>query len=227
MITSEEQELERLLHAFHASDLGRHFVLIGSWCLLIYHHALRLPRPSFTTTDVDFSVRRPKDIGPLRVDRLLGDLGYIVEAGLLGETARFAPAPDQLQNRLRIEFIGRHGRLFDVPALFQNLGITITPMPYQELLLDHAIQLLFRRIPVSVPKPEAWTAHKMAVSQLRQGVDADAKRVKDLDGARRLLGSIGLDPVLRFVETQGVRKFKALFRAGLAELRETWPESNL
>ena len=66
---------------------------------------------------------------------------------------------------------------------------------------------------VNVPKPEFWATHKIAISQKRSGKDKEIKMMKDLDGARVVVESIGDTDIIRAADRYP-GKFKKLFDKG-------------
>lgn len=219
---NEIQEIIRLLEDFQVLGLSKHLVLVGSWCLLVYCEAHDIPRPVFTTNDIDFSVKNPKHIPSLPVFQYLKDLGYQAEHSLLGKSERYIPAPLS-ENHLNIEFLCRQGRGLKDPTPFKNLGISLTPLAYQEYLLENTTDFYFQGIPVTAPAPEIWAAHKIAISQLRKGRLAIAKQEKDLEGAKIIMEWLGEKTITRAAESFSGKKFITLFYSGINELKKIFP----
>ncbi len=217
-----EKEFLGLLKEFQRNGALEHLVLIGSWCLPVYREHYPIARFPFTTSDIDFSVRRPRDFrsGPgIPLQESLRRLGYVPKAGLLSKAEKYIPAPDAEGNSLSVEFLCEPGRDVGNPLRLPGLGIVASPLSYQKVLLDNAVTLDYRGIPVKVPRPAVWAVHKIAVSQLREGKDHELKMIKDLENAMIVLRWIGKDKII--LEAGLFKgKFSRLFKKGL-QLMET------
>ena len=212
-----EKEFAGLLKEFQKSGALEHLVLIGSWCLPVYREHYPIARFTFTTSDIDFSVQRPRDFrkGPgIPIQESLIKLGYVPKAGILSKVEKYIPAPDSAGNSLSIEFLCEPGRDVVKPLRLPGLGIVASPLSFQKILLDNAVSLDYRGIPVKVPRPAVWTVHKIAVSQLREGKDRELKMIKDLENAMIVLRWLGKDKILHEAGLfKG--KFSRLFQRGL------------
>jgi hypothetical protein len=215
-----EREFAGLLKEFHKNGALEHLVLIGSWCLPVYREHYPLARSPFTTSDIDFSVQRPRAFknGPgIPLRELLLKLGYVPKAGILSKAEKYIPAPDKEGTSLSIEFLCEPGRDMADPLRLPGLGIVASPLPYQKVLLDNAVILDYRGVPVKVPRPAVWAVHKIAVSQLREGKDRELKMIKDLENAMIVLKWMGKDKLL--LEARLFKgKFMKLFKKGLQRM---------
>lgn len=211
-----EKEFSCLLKEFQENGVLEHLVLIGSWCLPVYREHYPIARFTFTTSDIDFSIRRPRDFRKspgIPLQELLIKLGYVPKAGLLSKAEKYIPAPDAEGNSLSVEFLCAPGRDMVDPLRLPGLGIVVTPLSFQKVLLDNVITLDYRGIPVKVPRPAVWAVHKIAVSQLREGKDRELKMIKDLENAMVVLKWVGKDKI---VHEGGLikGKFRRLFQKG-------------
>jgi hypothetical protein len=92
-------------------------------------------------------------------------------------------------------------------------GIVVVPLPFQKILIENSMILIYREISVRVPRPEIWAVQKIAISQLRTGKDRKLKMIKDLEGAGIVIQSIGEKAVI--IEAQKFSgKFASLFKKG-------------
>ncbi|MCU0237014.1 MAG: hypothetical protein MUC72_08020 [Acidobacteria bacterium] len=124
-----EKEFAGLLREFHRSGALEHLVLIGSWCLPVYREHYPIARFPFTTSDIDFSVQRPRAFksGPgIPLHELLIQLGYIAKAGILSKAEKYIPAPDAEGTSLSIEFLCEPGRDVVDPLRLPGLGIVVS-----------------------------------------------------------------------------------------------------
>jgi len=215
-----EKEFAGLLKGFHKCGALEHLVLIGSWCLPVYREHYPIARFTFTTSDIDFSVRRPRAFksGPgIPLHELLIQLGYVAKAGILSKAEKYIPAPAAEGNSLSIEFLCEPGRNALEPYRLPGLGIVANPIPYQKVLLENRITLTYKKISVQLPQPAIWAIHKIAVSQLRKGRDNELKMIKDMDNALVVLNWMGKENLLLEAE-QFKGKFKRLFLKGLQKM---------
>jgi hypothetical protein len=219
-----ENEFVGLLKEFQQKGALGHLVLIGSWCLPVYREHYPIPRFAFTTSDVDFSIHRPRDLrrSPgIALQESLTRLGYVAKSGILSKAEKYIPAPDSEVNSLSIEFLCEPGRNAVEPYLLPGLGIVANPILYQKILSENSITLTFRNIPVQLPRPAVWAIHKIAISQLRKGKDYELKMIKDMDNALVVLNWLGKEKIL--LEAGHFKgKFKKLFLKGLRIMEEKY-----
>ena len=211
-----EREFFAILRNLDGIKALDHLVLIGSWVLLVYAENLGIEPVPFATTDVDFSVKRPRDLR-LRTDpsvhQKLMDLGYRPISDPLTGAEKYVPAIEAAGNQLSIDFLCEPGRIVRTPFRIPGLGITAMPIRFQRVLLENTERMAYQRLSVSVPKPAFWAAHKVAVSQLRSGDLAEYKMIKDLEAAEAVLDTLGEPEILDAARTYP-GKFLGYFRKG-------------
>ena len=211
-----EKEFLAILSNLNKSNALKHLVLIGSWVLQVYREYYNIGKFQFTTSDVDFSVIRPRD--PLKIStptihETLTEMGYIPQFSILTKSEKYIPALESAENKLSIEFLCEPGRHIQVAYKIKGLGIVATPITYQRVLLENTETLNYKGIPVNVPGPVYWAIHKIAVSQKRSGKSAKLKMIKDLQGARIIVDFIGIKEVLS-TASQFKGKFLKSFQKG-------------
>jgi len=154
-----EKEFHSVLKSLHEIGALRHLILIGSWVLPVYAENYAISRFSFTTTDIDFSIIRPHDPAKKSNPSIhvkLTEIGYIPHRSPITQHEKYIPAPESAKNKLSIEFLCEPGRIIKTPYRMQGLDIIITPVRYQRILHENAAALLYKSIPVIVPKPAFW-----------------------------------------------------------------------
>jgi hypothetical protein len=211
-----EKEFIGLLKEFQQKGALEHLVLIGSWCLPVYREHYPIPRFTFITSDVDFSIHNPRDLrrSPgLALQESLIKLGYVPKSGILSKAEKYIPAPDSLAKSLSIEFLCEPGRNAVEPFQLPGLGIVANPVPYQKILLENRITLTYKKVSVQLPQPAIWAVHKIAISQLRKGKDREFKMIKDMDNALVILNWLGKKKIL-FEAGLFQGKFRKLFLKG-------------
>lgn len=212
-----EKEFYSLLSAFDKYNALKHLVLIGSWALKVYAENYKIKHFPFKTTDVDFSVKDPrnkeKETSP-SIHEILLEKGYTPQFGLISKSEKYIPCPEAIENQLDVDFLCEFGRHITKPYTIMGLGIKVTPIAYQRVLLDNTINLQYKELSVNVPKPEYWAAHKVAISQKRAGKDAEIKMIKDLEGAGVIIESMNEPDIIK-AAARYPGKFKNLFEKGL------------
>jgi hypothetical protein len=211
-----EKEFYSLLVAFHKNNVLKYLVLIGSWALKVYAENFKVKHFPFKTTDVDFSINDPRSVkkeASPSVHDILIEKGYTPEFGLISNVEKYIPSPGSTENQLNIDFLCEYGRHIKEPFTINGLGIKVTPIVYQHVLLDNIVNFRYKELLVNVPEPGFWAAHKIAISQKRSGKDAEIKMIKDLEGARVVVESLGDTNIIR-ASDRYPGKFKKLFDKG-------------
>jgi hypothetical protein len=161
-MNSIENEFHSLLSTFEKYDVLKHLVLIGSWALKVYGENYKIKHFPFKTTDIDFSIKSPRNkekrISP-SIHEILIEKGYIPEFGLVSKSEKYIPGPEFTENQLNVDFLCEYGRHLKNPFTIIGLGVKVTPLSYQRILLDNIVPLQYQGISVNVPKPEYWAAH--------------------------------------------------------------------
>ena len=211
-----EKEFYAILCEFNDKDILKHFVVIGSWVLIIYKYNYSISGFQFTTSDVDFSVIKPHKISNENlpsVHKILSNLGYAPQLSCLNSSENYIPAVDNVVNNLTIEFLTEQGRFVKEPYFIKGMNIKASPLAFQDFLLKNIIKVKYHNIIVNVPAPAVWAVHKIAISQQRQGKTASLKSMKDLQGAKVILDWLGEDELLKIA--QNLRgKLLSFFKRG-------------
>ncbi len=109
-----EKEFNAILKSLHEIDALKHLILIGSWVLPIYSENYKIPRLTFTTSDVDFTIIRPHDPAKKStpsVHQKLIEIGYIPHRSSITQSEKYIPALENVKNKLSIEFLCEPGRI--------------------------------------------------------------------------------------------------------------------
>ncbi len=212
-----EKEFYSVLTAFDQHHVLCHLVLIGSWALKIYEAHFTTKHLPFKTTDVDFSVKNPRQLS-LKVSPSIHEIllakGYTPEFSPNSRAEKYIPRPEFGANQLDIDFLCEYGRHIREPYTIKGLGIKATPISFQNVLLENISSLKYRELFVNVPEPSYWAAHKIAISQRREGSHAQIKMIKDLEGAGIIVDAIGEENVIKAANNYP-GKFRKLFEKGL------------
>lgn len=224
-----EKEFHSILKNLHEIGALRHLILIGSWVLPVYLENYPISHLTFTTSDIDFTIIRPHDStrkSNPSIHRQLTKMGYFPHRSPLTQSEKYIPAIESEKNKLSIEFLCEPGRIIKNPYKIKGLGITVTPLRYQHILHENAITLSYKGINTIVPEPAFWAAHKIAMSQLRSGEQAEFKKMKDLDGARIIVNLLGYRDIFGAALTYK-GKFLSLFKKGWKIYQNRFPEELL
>jgi hypothetical protein len=157
------------------------------------------------------------------IHQKLIEIGYIPHRSPITQSEKYIPALESAKNKLSIEFLCEPGRIVNAPFRVKGLDIITTPLRHQRVLHENTIILIYKGIPVTVPKLAFWAAHKVAMSQLRSGEQAKLKMMKDLDGARIIVNFLGDEDVIHAAQHYK-GKFLTLFQKGWKVYRSRFAE---
>ncbi len=171
-----------VLRDMQDSDILRHFVLVGSWCLNFYRHLYENPVeiPAARTMDADILVpkRLPKNI-QVNIVKIMEKNDFAVDIDFPSGLFKFIHA------ELTFEFLTNPGaKASEDVYRFTQLGITAQELRYMAIPLDHRIAVTYKDITLNIPEPEAFTLHKLIVCCLRRNSE---KAQKDMETAKGML----------------------------------------
>lgn len=211
-----EQEFYEVLKRLSDTHNTNNLVLIGSFATIVYRDHFHFNDITLRTKDIDFSVLDPRHIkknsSSPNVTQVLLEMGYRTMLSMISESQKYVPEESR---HLEIEFLCEPGRHIQEPTEIKELGIKVTPLKYQRVLLNNAELMNYRDIRIKVPKPEYWAAHKIAISQMRKKPE---KADKDLSDAHRVIKHIGIDIVIQ-AAGHYPGKFEKSFKQGLEQYR--------
>ncbi len=211
-----EQEFYSVIKKLHETDNINNLVLIGSFATIVYRDHYKFSDITLRTKDIDFSVLDPrhikKDTSLPTVTQVLMGMGYRTELSMLSDCQKYIPEENRL---LEIEFLCEPGRHIQKPTEIKELGVKVTPLQYQRVLLNNSEVMTYRDVQIRVPKPEYWAAHKMAISQMRKKPE---KADKDLSDTHRVIKHIGIEIVIE-AASKYPGKFEKSFKQGLEKFR--------
>lgn len=208
-MNDQQNAFERVLSLVDKANCGRHLVLIGSWAEFVYREAGVLPNfdPRIKTLDIDFLVknlRRP--MPPASLASLAREEGFLVEADRLNQTTKLYDP-----SGLEVEFlINKMGAGIE-PSLKTNIGVTAQALRHLEILSRDTLQVICLGHLITVPIPEAYTAHKMVINN-----DRKAKKDKDAEAVKWLWSHLD-EGVFDTVVSKLTKKEKAAVSTFLTE----------
>ncbi len=190
-----------LLRTLHGVGFFEDSVLVGSWVMPLYGRRLGIVYP-LRTMDIDFAVQLASAgrSGKTDLEATLLALGYLPSTSQSG-VQRFT------REGFTVEFlVHRRGGQDRGAVLLRSWNITAQPLPFLNLLLDHAFWADLRTYKVRAPLPEAFFVHKLIAAQRRP---EDLKKSKDLeqcaaladkleeDRLRAVMRAVKLSPAVR------------------------------
>lgn len=218
-------EFNNLLYEFKKKNVLQHLVLIGSWSLKIYEKNYPLKSFALNTKDIDFLVKFPRGPFPDNVENIYNILkksGYTARQAMLSKAEKYIPDIPFSYNKLDIEFLCNPGRHIKEPFSIKELGISVQPLRFQEILKDNTISLKYNDFDVEVADPIIWAIHKISISQLRSGKNSLLKMGNDLKTAKIIVDHFGKNKIL---ETS--KNFKGKFLKSFNNGWEKYIELNL
>lgn len=176
-----------ILRRFNKADILKHFILIGSWCVLFYKDYFEsndsIKYTAIKTRDIDFLISAPSKI-QVNVDipALLQDLGFmVIFRGQKGYIQ--LDHPD-----LILEFlVPEKGRGTNKPYALPQLKVNAVALRFLNFLTDSTIKVKVENFFVAVPHPANFALHKLIIFQRRRNED---KAAKDRSSAVEILKAL-------------------------------------
>lgn len=188
--------------------------LIGSWCFLFYQRHLGAKAYPFRTQDIDFLIPTPYR-GKDYID-LLGELEK------LGFEHSFKPNGSvYLWNaELKIEFISPDkGRGTDRAIPIKQLGLSVIPLRFVNILLENPIFVEEDNIKILIPNPASFCLHKLLIAVRRRKPD---KNIKDFEQSIHTF-AIADKAKIRQIYSEFPRAWKLKVNRNLLTAKKTLP----
>jgi hypothetical protein len=153
-----------------------HVVLVGSWCQEFYRHHFHnsFQIPATRTLDADILIPRQLKLSPpVNLHELFKKRGFVTQTHSASGFAKF------IHRELTFEFLTDAGAKPDeTQRHFKDLNIVAQELHFMNIPLAYRQTVTYRDIMLNIPEPEAFTLHKLIVSQRRPKPE---KRDKDLE----------------------------------------------
>ena len=174
-----------VLRRFDKAGILSHFILIGSWCAMLYENYFDAQKYPILlrTRDIDFLIPTPSRIKQkVDISRLLKDLGFIVcFRGQQGYIKLEHP-------ELIIEFlVPEKGKGTGKPYKLPKLGLNAQALRFLNFLTQRKIEVEIENIKISLPHPAYFSLHKLIIAQRRRGLE---KKDKDILTALTVLNAL-------------------------------------
>lgn len=151
------------------------FILIGSWCLLIYKDYFNnAPEISMVRThDIDLMIPNPPKIkNSVDISKLLKELGFEIFIDRMSGYSKY------IQKDADVEFlIPEKGKGQEKPYEIKKLNINAQGLRFLTLLQDYTFIYDYQGIKIKLPIPEVYVLHKYIIANRRKNED---KKEKDL-----------------------------------------------
>lgn len=172
-----------ILKDLQIAGVLKHVVLVGSWCQEFYRHHYKntFQIPATRTKDADILIpRRLKIAQPIDVIEIFEKRGFVTEMHVESGFAKF------IHRELTFEFITNTGAKSDEKQYrFKNLNIVAQELQFMNIPLHYHMSIPYRDIDLTIPEPEAFTLHKLIVSQRRENPEKTKKRSRN--GSRNVV----------------------------------------
>jgi hypothetical protein len=171
--------LYTILKDLQDAGVLKHVVLVGSWCQEFYRHQFKnsFQIPATRTLDADILIpRRLKLEQPVDLHEIFLKRGFVTQMHYDSGFAKF------IHRELTFEFLTDAGAKADEKQHpIKDLNIVAQELHFMNIPLAHYITVQYRDITLNVPEPEAFTIHKLIISQRRGNPQ---KRDKDIETVR-------------------------------------------
>ena len=216
-----QEEFLLLLKNFDRAKILDKFIVIGSWAKEIFMKNFPIRRSIIKTLDIDFSLINPKAFYHTSVNELLITYQYKPELTIHSKSITYFPATES--NNLKIDFLCPYSRKITGPTNISGLDIVVTPLKYQDILVDNIVELPYRGLTVKVPSPEIWTIHKISISQQRIGhrLHRIAKEKSDLESTKEMIDFFGSGTLDSIAEERFKGRFLKFYEEGMQKLKSS------
>ena len=163
----QQKEFLRFIKLLSDNNVLKDVIVVGSWAEFVYAEAGILPgfEANIRTLDIDFllrNMRRP--VPPKSIPSLAKEAGYIVQNDILDGTTKILD-----KEGLEIEFLINSIGAGTESTLSTNLGVTAQALRHLDIILKNTFAVDYIGFDISVPIPEAYVIHKMAINSSRKG----------------------------------------------------------
>lgn len=219
-MNNRKEEFFSLIKDFEKHGVLKNFIIIGSWAKVIYMENYPIKKALLNTVDIDFTLIDPKGSFEVSVNRILIKNEYRPEHTVFSKSITYFP--DSENKQLKIDFLCPFKRNVLEPKNVKGLNIIVTPLTYQDILVNNSIELPYLGISIKVPSPEVWAIHKIAISRLRKGssINENMKAKKDLVDTEALVDYFGRKVLDNYAEENFSGKFLKLYKLGMKKFSE-------
>jgi len=176
----KSNQLYSVLSILNQSGILSECVLVGSWCQDLYRGMYNNPFeiPAATTTDADFFIpKKMKHFEPqVDITSILENNGF----SLIFDRSGFIKFKNEY---IDVEFHTEPGNKSEENIFeFKNLKLKAGELRFMEIPLRYNFIYKFFDLSIKIPEPEAYTLHKLIISQRRK--NQQDKKEKDIEAVR-------------------------------------------
>lgn len=202
MVRFENKMLD-IIKALDKCGLLKNCIISGSWAMFFYKEIFEEFIPPIATTDFDIFFPRVSTIKKGNINKLLIDLDYLRDDDYItGKTKYYS------KDGFEIEFLTVPDRTLSNVIKIHSIGIGAEALPKMKIVDWNFITVNYNGYDVNVPSPASYCLQKLLINNER----AEAKKVKDIDAVRYILGYINASNRYRneFIESlnNAPRKWK-------------------
>lgn len=179
---TQAEEFSWLLNLLKNAGATPHVIVIGSWAEYLYAkcNVLENYQANLRTLDTDFlikNMRLPRE--KINLLSVLSDAGCTIEHSMITDAVRiYTPG------LLEVEFLIAQKGAATENWLDTNLGIKAPALQHLSILRDNTITVNYMGLDISIPEPEAYVLHKMAINHSRKKPE---KKEKDAESVINIL----------------------------------------
>ena len=214
MVRFESKMLD-IIEALHKSGLLKNCIISGSWAMFFYKEIFEGFLPPIATTDFDIFLPIVSKIKESNINKLLIDLDYLRDDdSLTGKTKYYS------KDGFEIEFLTVPDRTMNKVIRIHSIGIGAEALPKMKVAEWNYITVKYNGYDVNVPSPASYCLQKLLINKER----SEAKKAKDIDAVRYILGYISSSP--RYKE-EFIESFNSAPKKWKKAIKETIEANNL
>lgn len=180
MVKFENKMLD-IIEALHKSGLLKNCIISGSWAMFFYKEIFEGFIPPIATTDFDIFLPNVSRIKEGNINKLLIDLDYLRDDdSLTGKTRYFS------KDGFEIEFLTVPDRTMSNVIIIHSIGIGAEALPKMKVAEWNYITIKYNGYDINIPSPASYCLQKLLINKER----TEAKKVKDIDAVRYILGYV-------------------------------------
>ena len=192
-----EDKMLDIIDALDKSGLLKNCIISGSWAMFFYKELFEGFLPPIATTDFDIFLPKVSKIKEGNINKLLIDLDYLRDDDYFtGKTKYYS------KDGFEIEFLTVPDKTMNNVINIPSIGIGAEALPKMKVAEWNYITVKYNGYDVNIPSPASYCLQKLLINEER----AEAKKAKDIDAVRYVLGYVSASNKYRkeFIESFNV-----------------------